>query len=285
MGGNLFKDKCTPISLENAHIVVDEIIRKIKEKFPDLIILPVGSAGFKKESSDLDIAVLSSSIDSLEKIVKSVFGDDVYTMRALYIISMPYKYVVDRKELYVSVDFIQMVDPQYTYFRYKSPNYLKGESKYKVGTKIMLVGDLLRLSPARLCQLNKDEEAWMDYSPIGLYRHVYKTGEVSNCYYKQFITLDIDEIMNMIFKNPKVEWFDTVESIWEALHTQEVISKEMVKQIELSFFVNCYRKTWEEQVRPEDFRLDYWTLDQVKNALKEQEPVRRANQYLDSLIK
>ena len=91
--------------------------------------------------------------------------------------------------------------------------------------------------------------------------------------------------MEMIFKDPKTEWFNSVESIWEALHTQEVVDKEMVKEIEVSYFVNCYRKTWEEQVKPEDFRLDYWTLDQVKKIMSEQEEVRKANLILDAFQK
>lgn len=285
MGGNLFRDKCTPITLEDANIVVDEIITKIKEKYPDEVILPVGSAGYKEFSSDLDIAVLSSSIDNLKKIITSVFGDDIYIAESLYIVSIPYKYNSNGKEKYVSIDFIQMVNVDYTYFRYKSPNYLKGESKYKVCTKIMLVGDLLRVSPSRRFELEKNQEAWMDYSPIGLYRYVYETTGDSGLYYKQFISLDVDEIMRMIFKEPKREWFDTVESLWEALHMQEVISQDMVKEIEISFFVNCYRKTWEAQVNPKDFRLTYWTLEEVYSEMEKQLPIRVANQYLDKLQK
>lgn len=284
MGGSLFKEICTSISLEDAHIVVDEIITKIKEKFPDKRILPVGSAGFKEVSSDIDIAIEAASITDLKYTIENVFGKNLYIMEALYIVSMPYKYIKDGEEKWVSVDFIQMVDLYYTRFRYKSPNYLNGGSKYKVGTKIMLVGDLIRLSPVRLTNLRKDQDAWMDYSPIGLYRYVLDKKSQDTFYYKQFITLDPEVIMKMIFKNPKEEWFDSVESIWNALHTEEVVDKEMVRQIEASFFVNCYRKSWEALVHPENFRLDYWTVDEIKEMMAEQAEIRKANQYLDEIL-
>lgn len=285
MSGNLFKDKCTSILLKDAHRVVDEVITKIREKFPQKIVMPVGSAGFKEESSDLDIAVEAISIDELKSVVTTVFGHTPYMMEALYIVSIPYKYMSNGQEKFVSIDFIQMIDAQYTHFRYKSPNYLEGESKYKVGTKIMLVGDLLRISPLRLKGLDANEEAWMDYAPIGLYRYVHlKPFIISSYYYKQFVTIDKNEVMRMIFKVPKEEWFNSVESIWDALHTQEVVDKEMVKQIEASFFVNCYRKSWEAQVQPEDFRLDYWTVNQIRDLMKKESTIRKANQYLDKVI-
>ena len=285
MGGNLFKDKCTSITLEDANIVVDEVITKIKEKYPDRVVLPVGSAGFKEVSSDIDIAIQSNSIEDLKELVHNVFGEDTYMMSALYIVSIPYKYIINSEEKWVSIDFIQMVDTDYTYFRYKSPDYLKGESKYKVGTKIMLVGDLLRLSPIRLYGLDPSEEAWMDYSPIGLYRYVVPRMNPSDCLLKQFMTLDVDTIMRMIFKDPKREWFDSVETLWEALHTQEVVSIDMVKEIEISFFVNCYRKTWEEQVNPKDFLLVHWRLEDVYKEMEKQMSIRAANAYLDKVQK
>ena len=278
MGGNLFKDKCAPVMVHEAERIVDEVITKIHSKWPNKTILPVGSAGFKAVLSDIDIAIEAKSLKELKGIITSVFGDDVYMMEALYIISIPYQY---RPNEWVSIDFIQMVDVDYTYFRYKSPNYLKGESKYKVGTKIMLVGDLLRLSPDRLTNLEPNQEGWMDYSPIGLYRYVYLKNNVSSYYYKQFITTDVDAITGMIFKDPKREDFDTVESIWKALHTKELKGPEMLKMIEASFFVNCYRKSWEALVHPEDFELSCWTVDEINSMLAQETEIRKANQLLD----
>lgn len=285
MGGNLFKEKCEPIILKDVVTVVPEIIEKIKKEFPEKIILPVGSAGFKETSSDIDIAVECSSIDDLKDIIKASFDADLYTMESFYIVAIPFKYKSsDGNEKYVSVDFIQMRNPIYTHFRYKSPNYLKDESKYKVGTKIMMVGDLLRLSPACQKDLPTNCSAWMDYSPIGLYQNFFNKKDIS-CYVRRFLTDEPQEIVNLIIKEGgQLCDFDTVESIWKAIHEKPLTGGEkMLKDFELSFFVNCYRKSWEAQVNPKDFDIRYWTLDEIYKEMEKQIPVRQANKLLDSI--
>ena len=281
MGGNLFKDLCKPITLEDAQKIVPEIIEKIKEKFPEKIILPIGSCGLKEISSDIDIAIKTDTIKELKDIIEKVFDQSTYIMESLYIVSIPYKYGNDK---YVSVDFIQMKDIRYTYFRYKSPNYLKGGSKYKVGTKIMMVGDLLRLSPIFQQNMPENCYAWMDYSPIGLYRNIYN--EKEGTYVKQFITTDPEFIMNCIFKeNGDYSDFYSVETLWKAIHEKPLIGgEEMLKNFELSFFVNCYRKCWEEQVNPKDFNIKYWTLEELYKEMEKQIPVRKANEFIDKML-
>jgi hypothetical protein len=78
MGGNIFKNKATSISIENIQPTIDAYKQKLGEIFPMKaqafnFFEPVGSAGKKQESGDLDLAIDSTHIirhfteDEIEK--------------------------------------------------------------------------------------------------------------------------------------------------------------------------------------------------------------------------
>lgn len=67
MGGNIFKDKATSISIENIQPTIDAYKQKLGEIFPMkahslTFFEPVGSAGKKTTSGDLDLAIDTTHI-------------------------------------------------------------------------------------------------------------------------------------------------------------------------------------------------------------------------------
>ena len=67
MGGNIFKDKATSISIENIQPTIDAYKQKLGEIFPMkshslTFFEPVGSAGKKTTSGDLDLAIDATHI-------------------------------------------------------------------------------------------------------------------------------------------------------------------------------------------------------------------------------
>jgi hypothetical protein len=67
MGGNIFKNKATSISIENIQPTIDAYKRRLGEIFPMkahslTFFEPVGSAGKKPSSGDLDLAIDSTHI-------------------------------------------------------------------------------------------------------------------------------------------------------------------------------------------------------------------------------
>ena len=67
MGGNIFKDKATSISIENIQPTIDAYKQRLGEIFPMkahslTFFEPVGSAGKKTTSGDLDLAIDSTHI-------------------------------------------------------------------------------------------------------------------------------------------------------------------------------------------------------------------------------
>lgn len=66
MSGNLFKNKCEKIRSDLAVYVQQSIINEIKETYPDIELIPIGSVGKRKDDDyNGDIEVMKKS--ELEK--------------------------------------------------------------------------------------------------------------------------------------------------------------------------------------------------------------------------
>lgn len=253
---------------------------EIKDIYPDVECIPLGSVGKKDGyNGDIDIGVKIDSIDKLYDIISNVFNyTETVDMKSLYIVSMKYPYKInDEKIKFVSVDFIQVIDTEYTKFRYYCPDYRKGESQYKVGSKIMFMGMLLNHTFK-----NTDENDIKKYlfDPIGLYLKHYNRN--TREYYKEFITLDPQEIVDMLFYNSTPDICNSVESLWDGIHSNKFKYPNEVQEIEINFFINSYRKGWEELIKPEDFKLSYWTVEEINHELEKYKIVREVNMILDN---
>ena len=284
MSGRLFTNKCEPILSEIAPQVQNQIIKLIHRIYPNLICLPLGSVGKKplnEYNGDIDIAIKCKDINTLEKIISSVFYFlDYVKVESYYIVSIPYPYQINGEDIirYVQCDFILMWNEEYTKFRYYCPNYINNESQYKTGAKIMFANMILNHVPERYNDIPNEMSVKFDFRPTALYKFIY---DIKNkkCYDK-FITMDVDKIVNMCFNDGDKNHFNTVETLWETIHTNIFVNPSEVKSIEKNWFINCWKKGWTSIV-PEKFNLEYWSNAEIWEFINKQEKINKINSLFD----
>jgi len=288
MSGKLFQQglhKAEPINTKTAVNVQKKIMRNIQKMFPHVLCIGLGSVGKKKQdeyNGDIDIGVMSASIEELNTIIETTFGKETVVSNTFYIVSILYPYTYHKKTKYVSVDFIQVIDLDYTKFRYYCPDYTQNESNYKVGTKIMFANMILNHCAEKNKNIPDGYYGKYDFSPIGLYRYVINKQNF-NDYKREFITLDVNTIVTIPFKQNNLGYFNSIETLWDAIHSDAFKYPEEVKAIEINFFINSYRKCWEELVKPEDFNLSSDVLAIIYKRLEEEKQLRAINTLLEQL--
>lgn len=277
MGGHIFS-KVEPIEADIAVDIQKQIINELLSKYPQLEILPIGSVGKKNTpSSDIDIAIAIKDVEHLKLLIEDVFDYvPVITTESLYIVSIEYPYNYKGETKYVQCDFMIMWNKDYTAFRYKCPNYSKNESNYKVGVKIMFSNMILNhCLDAKKNGLTENQYAKFDFRPTALYRFVFE----GNKYKEEFVTINPIEIAGYAFKDSDISHFDTLEKLWEDIHSENFKYPDEVKKIEKNFFVNCWRKGWTSIV-PENFKLEHWTNDEIWKFINKQKFINKINQAL-----
>lgn len=292
MSGNLFqKDKypTEPIKSEIAPLLQQLVIKELLDVYPDLEYLCIGSIGKKKDgeyNGDIDIAIKANSLEELEKMIKEVFDyTDTITSKSYFIVSMkyPYKDILDDNKLkFAAVDFMIMKDKDYTAFRYYCPDYRKNESKYKVGVKIMWANTILNHCKERLegVDLDNYQMGSFRFVPDGLYQTVFDTRDL-HVIYSKFITTNVDKIVAMVFNDNDRSHFNSVETLWNSIHSDAYKYPEEVKSLEMSLMVNSYRKSWKEKIDLHDFKFKYWTIEEIENECKKYDLEKKLNNYLD----
>lgn len=294
MSGNLFqkdKLKAKPIKSEIAPLLQQLVIKELLSQYPDLEYACIGSIGKKKDgeyNGDIDIAIKCDTIEELEKMIKSVFNyTETVTSKSLYIVSMkyPYKDILDDNKLkFAAVDFMMMKDKRYTEFRYWCPDYRKDESRYKVGVKIMWTSTILNHTKDRLegVELDKGYNASLRFVPTGLYRTVFKSNNF-HVVRDEFVTTDVDKIVNMVFDDGDASHFNSVETLWEGIHGPHYRYPEEVSQLEASLMINSYRKSWGDMVNPRDFMFQHWTYEEIDKMLIPYKNEKKLNTLLDKI--
>lgn len=175
-----------------------------------------------------------------------------------------------------------MKDKEYTEFRYYCPDYRKDESKYKVGVKIMWANTILNHTKERLANvdLEKGQMGSFRFVPTGLYQTIFNvdTFEVIS---NKFITTNVDEIVNMVFDDGDRSHFNSVETLWEGIHSEHYKYPEEVKILEARLMINSYRKGWKEIIDSGDFKMEYWTKEDIYKMIEPYRLERNINKYLD----
>lgn len=292
MSGKLFQlgeHPTTPIKSEVAPLLQQLIIKELLDVYPELEYCCIGSVGKKKDgdyNGDIDISIKAENVDELESIIKNVFSyTESVTSKSYYIVSIkyPYKDILDDNKLkFAAVDFMVMKDKDYTQFRYYCPDYRKDESKYKVGAKIMWVNTILNHCPERLCgvDINNHQMGSFRFNPDGLNQTIFDT-ETFNVISSKFVTTDVDKIVNMVFNDGDRSHFNSVEMLWDAIHSKHYKYPEEVRTLEMRLMINSYRKSWEQTVDPRDFTYKYWTVDEIMDECKKYDFEKSINKYLN----
>jgi hypothetical protein len=279
MSGKLF-DKTGPIRAFLAPTVQNSIIQEIHDIYPDLVCVPIGSVGKRNDNEyngDIDVAIKCKDVETLRSIIETVFDyiEDTIVTESLYIVSIKYPYQLGEEPIqFVQVDFMNIWDEDYTRFRYYCPDYRKNESRYKVGQKIMFATMLLNHTQDKHDGLEDGCLSKFDFRPTALFR--YWTNPKDDLLHEQYITTDVDKIVNMCFKDGDRNHFNSIETLWEAIHTDNFKYPEEVKSIEHNFFVNCWRKGWENIV-PEDFNIQYWSNEEIWESINKQAKINKIN--------
>lgn len=285
MSGNLsFNVKCEPVEAKYAPLIQQQIINELKDCYKNIELLPIGSVGHKKDddfNGDIDIAVKCDTIDNLYQLIYGAFSYlDIIKIESYYIVSIAFPYQLDDDPIkYVQCDFMLMWDKDYTQFRYRCPDYKNNESNYKVGAKIMFTNMVINhCIKERYENLpNENSTAKFDFRPTALYRTIYNLKD--STYAHQLYTLDVNKIVNMCFKDGNRNHFNSVETLWDAIHSDAYRYPEEVKILEKNWFVNCWRKGWTSVV-PENFNLSYWTNDEIWEFINEQDEINKINQFV-----
>lgn len=282
MGGALFNNVLLNIQKEIAEHLQSAIIQEILDIYPNLKIVPIGSVGKKEFNSDIDIAIVVKDIKQLEKIITTVFDyTESITVESIYVISIKYPFEINDELNYVQVDFINVWDIDYTKFRYYCPNYLKNESKYKVGQKIMFANMVINhCLDLRQKNLQKNEFGIFLFEPIGLLRNIVNID--SNILTQEFVTKNPQEIAGMCFYDSNINHFNSIETLWDAIHSDNYKYPSEVKKLEKNFFINCWKKGWTNIV-PENFEMQHWTNEEIWNFLNEENKIHKLNSIFAKL--
>ena len=293
MSGNLFQKgnfKTEPIKSEVAPLLQQLVIQELLNEYPELEYCCIGSVGKKKlgdYNGDIDIAVKAEDIDELEKMIYKVFSyTESVSSKSYFIISIayPYKDILDDDKMkFAAVDFMLMKDKEYTQFRYYCPDYRKDESKYKVGMKIMWASTILNHTKERLdgVDLSNNEMGTLKFVPTGLYQTIFNkdTFEVIS---SRFITTNVDKIVNMVFNDGDRNHFNSVETLWEAIHSPCYKYPEEVKILEARLMINSYRKGWGDMINSRNFDMQYWTDAEIDEMLKPYRFEKTVNEFIDA---
>lgn len=283
MSGKVFGTEAQPIDAELAPYIQNAIMAEIHAEYPDIVTIPLGSVGKKTTpSGDIDLGIKCESRDELEKIVDKVFGYlETKVIESYYIVSIKYPYKVNDEDIkYVSCDFIQVVDENYTKFRYECPDYTKNESAYKTGMKIMFTSMILNHCQERNANMAAGYYGKYDFTPIGLYLYSINIENMMDYTY-DFVTTNVDDIIHLPF-NEKGSWddFHSVETLWAAIHSDKFKYVDELKIIELNWFINSYKKGW-YSIKPEDFKLSYWTVDEINKKLEFYKGLQKINYMIN----
>ena len=102
---------------------------------------------------------------------------------------------------------------------------------------------------------------------------------------EEFLTNIPSEIAGMCFKDSDVSRFNSIETLWDSIHSDAYKYPKEVKSLGGGGFANSYRKYWDGVINPEDFKLTYWTPEQIHYIIeKKYAKERQINEYIDYLV-
>ena len=251
-GGNaVHADK---IPTEIAPILYKEIEDKVKEAYPDVDMAALGSLGKKpagQTTGDIDIAITIEGEENIRKLIEKLWpGYEIADRSAKGVVSWAYPWENNGKSGKAQIDFMSTNNMDWTKWRYDSPDYTKGESKYKAAVKDYILRGVLSAIPVK----DAENEFFDDGKPKKKWRHTFTVDGIfkkleshegqkgykstADTLINELVTNDPKEVMKFIFPNGyKDSDFKSAESIWKAIHSDKwVWGNEALEYAERNFF-------------------------------------------------
>lgn len=253
-GGNAISN-ATPIPADIAPLVYKEVEEKVKAIFKGEIA-PIGSLGKKMDddfNGDIDIVIDIPTKDELGAVLDKVFSDyEINKKTGPSIISVGYPFNINGKSGVAQIDFMIVKNMNWAKFRYSSPDFKKGESKYKAAVKNMFLSIVVSEIPVKDAEneyfdSGEVQRKWKyTFNTEGVFKQLLDyTGKNGKPLknpkkLKEFETLITNDPLNcakFIFGDKAdLKDFTSVETLWKAVHTKFSFGYDIVKKIEDRFF-------------------------------------------------
>lgn len=230
-GGNAVE--CERIPAEIAMKLYKDIETLIKTNYRGVDTRVLGSVGKKKAgdtNGDIDIAINMKTREEVLDMVQTLFPDCEYALMP-GIVSIGYKYEYKGRPMIGQVDFMVQDDLDWAEFFYSSPNYINDESQFKASVRNHFLSIVVSCVPTEeeptmdgdnfvtkwkhTLSANGLSKQFLDYrGKKGLLKNPKKIKEL-----EKFITKNKDVLAEFLFKKPNLKDFNSIESLWRAVHS------------------------------------------------------------------
>lgn len=270
-GGNAVTAE--PIPAYIAPLIYQDIEKKILDYDSNLKIAPLGSLGKKPDdqtTGDIDIAISISSMDGIEEFVNKLWPNaEIKRMDGLKVLSMSYPYNKEGKKGNAQIDFMMVKRLDWAKWRYDSPDFRKGESKYKAAVKDYLLRCIVGVIPVKDAKDEYFEDGttvkkhWKyTFNTEGVFKQLLnytgKNGKPKKTADKEINELfsnDPKNVMTFILgETAKPEDYKSAESIWKAFHEKWPWGDESMEKAEERFYTDfIFGKQSKVPLDPKDF--------------------------------
>lgn len=270
-GGNAVTAE--PIPAYIAPLIYQDIAKKINDYDSNLKIAPLGSLGKKLDNQttgDIDVAISISSMDEIEEFVNKLWPNaEIKRMDGLKVLSMSYPYDKEGKKGNAQIDFMMVKRLDWAKWRYDSPDFRKGESKYKAAVKDYLLRCIVGVIPVKDAKDEYFEDGttvkkhWKyTFNTEGVFKQLLnytgKNGKPKKSADKEVNELfsnDPKNVMTFILgETAKPEDYKSAESIWKAFHEKWPWGDETMGKAEERFYTDfIFGKQSKVPLDPKDF--------------------------------
>ena len=240
---------------------VEDRIHKVDSKVQ---MAPLGSLGKKLDTDfngDIDIAINIPKREDLLTFIQKVFPECTVEEGTLNprtneeIVSIAFKWNKEGKSGVAQVDFMVTDNLKWAKWRYDSPDFRKGESKYKAQAKDWVIRCVVSAIPVEEAEKRyfddngkEIKDNWKyTFNFKGVVKQLLRSKMKSNGEFtkpkkekefEQMISNDPDDVMKFIFgKDATPEDFKSAESVWKALHSSKwKWGKEALEKAEQRFY-------------------------------------------------
>lgn len=249
--------QANPIPAYITPLIYAEIEDKVHKWQKNIKMAPLGSVGKKTDdmfNGDIDIAIDIPDRDTLLDMVGKVFPNcELNPSTTPKIISIGYPYNKEGKSGVAQVDFMFTDNLDWAKWRFSSPDFRKGESKYKAAPKVYLLQHIVSAIPVEGVKDEYFEDGttvkrhWRyAFNQEGVFKQLEdytgKRGPVKNPKkikeFESLVTNDPVNVMRFIFGDKYDEKdFISVEALWKALHSNKwPWGKEALGKAEQRFY-------------------------------------------------